>query len=51
MMWCRWAAVVPIRALAWEFPNAAGAALKRQKKTEKKNHLLKSHFELICKTF
>ena len=31
-LWCRPAAVAPIRPLAWEPPYAAGAALKRQKK-------------------
>ena len=31
-LWCRLAAVAPVRPLAWEPPYAAGAALKRQKK-------------------
>jgi len=31
-LWCRSAAVVPIRPLAWELPYAAGAAFKRKKK-------------------
>ena len=31
-LWCRSAAVAPIRALAWELPYAAGVALKRKKK-------------------
>ena len=35
-LWCRLAAVAPIRPLAWEPPYAAGAALKRQKKKKKK---------------
>ena len=30
-LWCRPAAVAPIRPLAWEPPYAAGGALKRQK--------------------
>ena len=30
-LWCRLAAVAPIRPLAWEPPYAAGAAPKRQK--------------------
>ena len=30
-LWHRWAAVAPIRPLAWEPPYAAGVALKRQK--------------------
>ena len=33
-LWCRPAAVVPIRPLAWEPLYAVGAALKRQKKKE-----------------
>ena len=28
-LWCRPAAVAPIRPLAWEFPYATGMALKR----------------------
>ena len=32
LLWCRPAAVALIRPLAWEPPNAAGAALKRQDK-------------------
>ena len=31
-LWCRLAAVAPIRPLAWEPPYATGTALKRQKK-------------------
>ena len=36
LLWllCRPAAVAPIQLLAWELPNAAGAALKRQKTKE-----------------
>ena len=30
-LWCRPAAVTPIRPLAWEPPYAVGVALKRQK--------------------
>ena len=30
-LWCRLAATAPIPPLAWEFPYAAGAALKRHK--------------------
>ena len=30
-LWCRPAAVTPIRPLAWEAPYAVGVALKRQK--------------------
>ena len=35
-LWCRLAAIAPIRPLAWEPPYAAGVALKSQKKEEKK---------------
>ena len=35
-LWCRSAAVAPIRPLAWEPPYAAGAALKSKKKKKKK---------------
>ena len=31
-LWCIPAATAPIQPLAWEFPCAVGAALKRQKK-------------------
>ena len=31
-LWCRPAAAAPIQPLAWELPNAAGAALKSEKK-------------------
>ena len=34
-LWCRLAAVVPIRPLAWETLYAVGAALKRKKKKKK----------------
>ena len=34
-LWCRPAAVALIWPLAWEFPSAMGAALKRQKKKKK----------------
>ena len=36
-LWCRLAAVAPVRPLAWELPYAAGAALKRRKKKKPKN--------------
>ena len=35
-LWCRLVAIALIRSLAWEFPCAAGAALKRQKKKRKR---------------
>ena len=31
-LWCRLAAVVPIRPLAWELPYAVGVALKKKKR-------------------
>ena len=31
-LWCKVAAVAPIRPLAWELPCAKGVALKREKK-------------------
>ena len=35
LLWCRLATVAPIQPLAWEFPYAMGAALKkRQNKTK-----------------
>ena len=34
-LWCRQAAVAPIRRLAWEPPYATGAALKRPKKKKR----------------
>ena len=34
--WCRPAATIPIRPLAWELPHAVGASLKSQKKEKKK---------------
>ena len=37
--WCRPAAAAPIQPLAWEPPNASGAAVKRQKKKKKKSLL------------
>ena len=35
-LWCRPAAAVQIQSLAWEFPYATGAALKRNKEKERK---------------
>jgi len=34
-LWCRPAAIVPIRLLAWEPPYATGAALKNKNKNKK----------------
>ena len=36
-LWCRPVAIVPIRPLVWEPPDAAGVALKRRKKKKTKN--------------
>ena len=30
-LWCRLAAIAPIQPLGWEFPYAAGAALKKKR--------------------
>ena len=35
-LWCRLAAVAPIRPLAWDLPYAMGVALKKAKKKKKK---------------
>ena len=35
-LWCRPAAVAPIRLLAWEPPDAVGVALEKKKKKEEK---------------
>ena len=35
-LWCRMAAITPIRPLVWEPPYAAGAALEKDEKTKKK---------------
>ena len=34
-LWCRPAAIAPIRPLAWESPYAAGVALEKAKKKKK----------------
>jgi len=39
LLLCRLAAVAPIRPLAWEFPYAAGVALKRPEKKRKRKDL------------
>ena len=36
-MWCRPAAIAPIRPLGWEPPYAVGAALKKDKEKKKEN--------------
>ena len=35
-LWCRLAAAVPIRPLAWELPYATSAAMKRKEKKKKR---------------
>ena len=37
-LWCRPAAAALIRPLAWELPDAMGAALKIKKRKKKKGH-------------
>ena len=34
-LWCQLAAIAAIRPLAWELPDAAGVALKKEKKKKK----------------
>ena len=34
-LWCRLAAVAPVRSLAWEPPHAVGMALKSKKQKQK----------------
>ena len=40
-LWCRPAAVAPIRSLAWDLPYAVGTALKIQKKRRKERKKLR----------
>ena len=45
-LWCKPAAIALIRPLAWEFPYAMGAALKRKKK---KKVAINSHtMDCVC---
>ena len=48
-LWCRPAAMAPIRPLAWEPPYAAGAALKRQKKKSLFKNIVKSQLSRFFK--
>ena len=49
-LWCRLAAAAPILLLAWEFPYAAGVALKKDKK--KINKLVNfKRWEFLLKEF
>ena len=43
LLWCRPAATAPIQPLAWEFPYAAGAALKSKKNKNKNKKFLSEH--------
>ena len=38
-LWCRLAAVAPVKPLAWEPTYAMGVALKRQKTKNKNKHM------------
>ena len=42
-LWCRLAAVAPIRPLSWELPYATGVALKKKKKEKKKETVGQIH--------
>ena len=44
-LWCKLAATVPIRPLAWEHPYTTGAALKRPKK-KKEEYICFGHSSL-----
>ena len=54
-LWCRLEATAHIRPLAWELPDATGAALKRQKDRKKKkvdsDFLVSSNIQLVFKFF
>lgn len=39
LLWCRLAAVAPIRPLAWEPAHAGSAALKKAKKSKKQKNM------------
>ena len=43
-LWCKLAAVLSIRPLAWEPPCAAGMALKSKKKEKKKENLFQTNW-------
>ena len=43
-LWCRPTAGAPIRPIAWELPYAAGAALKKNKQTNKKIDIAKQTY-------
>ena len=50
-LWCRPAAVTPIRSLAWEPPYATGAATKTTKKNPKQNTRQRMALELYSMAF
>ena len=39
-LWCRPAALAPIRPLTWELPHGTGVVLKRKKEKESESHLI-----------
>ena len=47
-LWCRPAAVAPVRPLAWELPYARGAALKRKKKKKREKKKVMLHCPVFC---
>ena len=47
-LWCRLAAAVPIRPLAWEPPCAEGAAQEKAKRQKTKKQTNKKNIENIC---
>ena len=49
-LWCRPAAIAPIRPLPWEPPGAALEKTKRQKKKKKKKCPEENRIEGACKT-
>ena len=49
-LWCRQAAVAPIRPLAWEPPYAASAALKSKKKKKERKKVILNRLEMIGST-
>ena len=46
-LWCRPAAVAPIRTLAWELPYASGVALQRKRKKKKEEEEEKKKWKTI----
>ena len=46
-LWCRPPAAAPIQPLAWELPNAEGAALKKKRKKKKITHTKKTGTEQL----